>query len=98
MATDCSGCSLAIENAMLRAKVAMLRARVARLRREVDRLRKIIAKLRRAIKEAKRYALGVYREAAKMMSEHQARGTWALWKGKGEVAREVYNRLGKGRC
>jgi hypothetical protein len=86
---DCRGCTLASENKRLRHEVA-------RLRREVTRLWKIIARLRRAIREAKRYALSVYREAAKVMSRHQPRGTWSLWKGKGEVAREVYNRLGEG--
>jgi superfamily II RNA helicase len=86
---DCRGCALASENKRLRHEVA-------RLRREVTRLRREVARLRRAIREAKRYALSVYREAARVMSKHQPRGTWALWKGKGEVAKEVYNRLGEG--
>jgi len=88
MGDDCQGCALASENKRLRHEVA-------RLRREVTRLRKIIARLRRAIREAKRYALSVYRKAAKVMGRHQPRGTWSLWRGKGEVAREVYNRLGE---
>jgi prefoldin subunit 5 len=94
MSDDCQG--LASENAALRREVDRLRHEVDRLRREVDRLRKIIAKLRRAIREAKRYALSVYREAVKVRSQHQPRGTWSLWTGKGEVAREVYNKLGEG--
>ena len=89
MGDDCRGCALASENAALQREVD-------RLRREVARLRKIIARLQRAIEEARRYALGVYQRAAKVMGKHQPRGTWALWKGRGEVAREVYNRLGEG--
>jgi len=89
VADNCQSCGLASENERLRREVD-------RLQREVARLRKIIARLRRAIREAKRYALGVYRQAAKVMGKHQPRGTWALWKGKGEVAREAYNRLGEG--
>lgn len=91
---DCRG--LASENAALRREVDRLRHEVDKLRREVARLRKIIARLKRAIREAKRYTLNVYREAAKVMGQHQPRGTWSLWKGKGEVAKEVYNRLGEG--
>ena len=86
---------MASENAALRREVDRLQHEVARLRREVDRLRKIIARLGRAIRKAKQYALMVYRKAARVMSQHQPRGTWSLWKGKGEVAREVYNRLGR---
>ena len=78
---DCQSCGLASEN--------------ERLRREVAGLQREVAGLRRAIRRAKQYALGVYREAAKVRGEHQPRGTWALWTGKGEVAREVYNRLGE---
>jgi len=95
MATDCSGCSLASENAALRAEVARLQREVTRLRREVAKLQKRIRRLLEVIRRVKQYALGVYKEAGKVMSKHQPRGTWSLWKGKGETAREVYNRLGR---
>jgi septal ring factor EnvC (AmiA/AmiB activator) len=90
---DCQG--LASENAALRAEVTRLQHEVTRLRREVAKLQKRIRRLLEVIRRAKQYALGVYRQAAKAMGKHQPRGTWSLWKGKGEVAREVYNRLGR---
>jgi len=93
---DCRGCALASENKRLRHEVARLRREVIRLRREAARLRKIIRRLLEIIRKAREYALSVYRKAAKVMSKHQPRGTWSLWKGKGEVAREVYSRLGEG--
>ena len=86
MADDCEG--LANENAALRREVD-------RLRRENARLRKRIRRLLEIIRKARQYTLTVYHQAAKVMSRHQPRGTWSLWRGKGETAREVYNRLGE---
>ena len=72
-----------------------LRREVARLRKENEKLRRRIRRLLEIIKKARQYTLTVYHQAAKVMSQHQPRGTWSLWKGKGETAREVYNRLGE---
>jgi hypothetical protein len=88
VADDCQGCEMASENERLRRKVA-------KLLRENDRLRKRIRRLLEVIRKVRQYTLTVYHRAAKVMSKHQPRGTWSLWKGKGETAREVYNRLGK---
>jgi len=89
VADDCQSCGLASENERLRQEVD-------RLRRENEKLRRRIRRLSEAIRKVRQYVLAVYHQAAKVMSKHQPRGTWSLWKGKGETAREVYHRLGEG--
>ena len=84
--TDCQGCGLVSENEALRREVD-------RLQKEVEKLERVIEEMRRAVQAVRNYCLRVYGQAARVMSRHQPRGTWSLWKGKGEVAREIYNRL-----
>lgn len=87
--TDCQGCSLISENEALRREVD-------RLQKEVERLQRIIETMRKAIQAVRNYCLSIYGQAVRVMSRHQPRGTWSLWKGKGEVAREIYHRLSGG--
>ena len=60
---------------------------------ENEELRRKLEKLSRSIQGVRDYCLHTYSQAARVMSKHQPRGTWSLWRGKGEVAREVFNRL-----
>lgn len=60
---------------------------------ENKELRRELEKLLQAIQGVQSYCLHIYSQAARVMSRHQPRGTWSLWKGKGEVAREIFNRL-----
>lgn len=66
------------------------------MQKEVERLREIIEKMGKAIQAIQNYCLNIYSQAAQVMSRHQPRGTWSLWRGRGEVAREVYRRLSRG--
>lgn len=76
---DCQACDLPDEN--------------ERLREELEELRKMLQRWEQVIEQVRDYTLTTYNEAQRVMSRHQPRGTWSLWKGKGEVAREVYNML-----
>ncbi len=84
---ECQNCR------MLASENAVLRRENARLQRENEHLKRRIRWLLSVIKRAQRYAADAYRKAAKAMSEHQPRGTWAFHKGVGETARNVYSRL-----
>lgn len=68
----------------------------AALRRKIEELESKVFWLQQTIEAARVYALSVYNQARQVMSDHQPRGTWSLWKGKGEVAREIFNRLTTG--
>ncbi len=65
------------------------------LAEENEKLRRELEKLSRTIRGVRDYCLHIYSQSARVMSRHQPRGTWSLWKGKGEVAREVFNRLAR---
>lgn len=65
----------------------------AELRQVIIRQRWIIERLQRRIQQVVAYAANVRSQASRVMSQHQPRGTWSLWRGKGEVAQEVCNRL-----
>ena len=61
--------------------------------RENEELGELIKRQQRVIDTTRTYVLSIYSQAAQALSKHQPRGTWAFWKGSGEVARKVYNLL-----
>lgn len=80
---DCQNCDLSREN--------------QEFRRIIARQQKVIERQREMIEIVMVYAGNVYSQAASVLSKGGApRGTWSLWRGRGEVAREVYNRLNGG--
>lgn len=77
---NCQNCeALARENAALRLRVEQLESKVFWLRQTIE--------------AARAYALAVYNQAMGVMGQHQSRGTWSYYKGRGETAAEFYNRL-----
>lgn len=66
-----------------------------RLMRENQQLKRIITRQKRAIESIAAYTIAIHTQAGRAMSEHQPRGTWSLWKGRREVARAVFNFLGR---
>ena len=82
MADDCRNCAaLTRENAALRVRIEKLESKVFWLRQTIE--------------TARAYALAVYSQASGVLSQHQPRGTWSYYKGRGEAAREIYNQLGE---
>lgn len=79
---DCQNCErLTRENQELRRVIARQQKTIDRLRAVIDLVRDLCAI--------------VYNQARRVMSDHQPRGTWSLWRGRGEVAGKVYNMLSR---
>ncbi len=77
----------------------VLQAEIKRLERENAKLKRLVKFAKRVIKTQRRqlddimyFCLDIIRQGKKTMSQHVPRGTWSLWKGKREVAEDVYDR------
>ena len=65
------------------------------LRQVIDKQRKANRRLRDKIGLVRDLCTIIYNQAKCVMSNHQPRGTWSLWRGRGEVAAKVYNILNR---
>jgi len=63
------------------------------LRQVIEKQRKAIRRLQDRINRVRDFCTIIYSQAVHVMSEHQPRGTWSLWRGRGEMAAKVYNML-----
>lgn len=78
---DCQNCRrLSQENQVLQVRIEKLESRLFWLRQTIE--------------GARAYAHAVYIQATQIMGQHQSRGTWSYYKGRGGVAAELYNMLG----
>lgn len=75
----------------LRVRLKELEARNRELEKLVKLAAKVIKKQREQLDDVQIYTWSVIQEARKVMSQHQPPGTWALWKGRLEVAKKVYS-------
>jgi hypothetical protein len=66
------------------------------LRQTVEKQRKTITRLQSRIDRARYFCAVIYSQASRVMSDHQPRGTWSLWRGRGEMAAKIYNMLSTG--
>jgi len=74
----------------------VLRIRLMVLQQRYNRLQQAHARLKRTVCAVARFCQAVNNKAASVTSQHQPRGTWALWRGRGEVARQVLAGIAKG--
>lgn len=75
----------------LQAEINRLRAENERLRRALNLARKVIVKQREQLTAVQTTAWGWICKAREVMSENLPRGTWALWRGRLEVAGQIYS-------
>jgi hypothetical protein len=85
--SNCTNC------ANLQGQVNRLQAENLKLRIKVRKLESEIDRLLRLIYSVTQYCYGVAQNAARVMQDHQARGTWAYLRGRYEVASVVCNAL-----
>jgi hypothetical protein len=69
---------------------ARLQAENARLRNQVQRARVVIKRQKAQLDDVRQAAWKIKRRAEDAMTKHLPRGTWALWKGRGEAAMAIF--------
>ena len=67
-----------------------LQAENARLREQVKRAKKVIKRQKRQLDDVRGLAWKIIKSAEKEMLAHLPRGTWSLWKGRGEAAYSIF--------
>lgn len=80
--------------AHLEAENAALRQRIARLETSLSRARAVIEHQKRQLDIARTTCWDIIQKAREVMEPGGlARGTWSLWKGRGEVAGDIYGQI-----
>ena len=88
---DCTNCThLQAQVNRLDAENSALRLRVTRMENGLSRARAVIEHQKRQLDLARTTCLQYIQKAEEAMRVHLPRGTWALWKGRAEAAREIF--------
>lgn len=78
------------ECARLQSENVKLRNENVKLRKQIKLAKEVIKKQKQQLDAVREMAWNIMKQAERAMAGHLPRGTWSLWKGRGEAAFAIF--------